>query len=91
MQYMTHRNRRGRIERGAQLYNQREEARIVPLLCGMARKAARHHELAARKQAGVLDQLQQQHGVGSEEVGASLVEKRGPVCPHIALCICRQP
>lgn len=67
---MTHRNREGRLERAAQLHNQRQAERIVPLLCSMATAATRAREVAASKQAAVLQQLQDSYSVNQEEVRA---------------------
>jgi hypothetical protein len=40
VQFMSHRNRWGVLERAGQLYNLRSAARIVPLLCSMSAKGA---------------------------------------------------
>lgn len=68
-QYMTHRNRRGRLERGAQLYNQRLAARIVPRLGSMQAAAETALESAMRSLAAVRQQLADHHGVDEEQVG----------------------
>ena len=70
-QYMTHRNRRGRLERGAQLYNQRQAARIVPLLSSMQAAATKARESASHSVAAALQQLAQGHGVSQDEVGGT--------------------
>lgn len=66
---MTHRNRRGRLERAAQLYNERQAARIVPLLCSMTARAVQDRDAAAHKQIAVLRQLLLQHGINNAQVG----------------------
>ena len=67
-QYMTHRNRWGRLERGAQLYNDRQADRIVPLLQSMMAKAQRAQVAAAEQQTDVLRQLQEYHGIPPGQV-----------------------
>lgn len=54
---MTHRNRWGRLERGAQLYNERQADRIVPRLQAMRVAAERTRQQAASGLTSVLQQL----------------------------------
>ena len=68
LQYMTHRNRRGRLERGAQLYNERQNGLAVERLCAMTVKAERERAVAAQKQEQVLHRLQHEHSIGRDEV-----------------------
>lgn len=71
MQYMTHRNRRGCIERGAQLLNQRSADRVVPLLCAMAAKWQRELQEAAIAQETVLLALAHYHGISREQASVA--------------------
>jgi hypothetical protein len=64
---MTLRNRWGRLERAAQLYNQRQADRIVALLCAMTSKAVRIREAAECAISALLGQLSQ-HGISPEQV-----------------------
>ena len=68
LQYMTHRNRLGRLERGAQLYNERQKGLAVERLCAMTVKAERELGVAAQKQEQVLSWLHHMHGIGREQV-----------------------
>ena len=64
---MTHRNRWGRLERAAQLFNSKQAARIVPLLCAMTAKSVHAQEAAAGRQTAVLAQLLESHGIDDAE------------------------
>lgn len=70
---MTHRNRKGRLERGGQLYNERQAARIVPLLTSMQLAATHAQELAAGRLAAVLQLLDDLHGITEAQVRARWV------------------
>ena len=70
-QYMTHRNRQGRLERGGQLWNAQQAAGIVSLLCSMHARAAAAQQAAARGLAQVLQQLELHHGITREQVGST--------------------
>ena len=68
LQYMTHRNRWGRLERGVQLHNYLAATRIVALLCSMQDAAHQAAMLAAGKQADVLRRLQSYHSIDDAQV-----------------------
>lgn len=57
VQYMTHRNRWGVLERAAQLYNERQAAHLVSLLCAMTAKATRVVASAATNVVPILQRL----------------------------------
>ena len=65
---MTHRNRSGRLERAAQLFNDKQAARIVALLCAMTAKSVHEREAAAAHQTAVSAQLLATHGIDIEAV-----------------------
>lgn len=69
VQYMTQRNRWGRIERGLQLWNQRQADRIVGLLCSMYERTMQAHAAA---QSAVQDTLclLLSHGISNDQVGS---------------------
>ena len=68
VQYMTHRNRWGVLERGGQLLNLQSASRIVPLLCSMAAKWEREREEAGTAVTAILWTLLQSHGITAEQV-----------------------
>ena len=71
---MTHRNRWGRIERGAQLWNERQAERIVALMCSMLARTLKAQAAAACAQDEVLAQLECSHGISRDQVrGTGLV------------------
>ncbi|PSC71951.1 Tcr1 transposon ORF2 [Micractinium conductrix] len=74
-QYMTHRNRWGRLERGAQLHNEEQADRIVPRLLAMLAAATRTRDQAASAVDGILKQLFDSHGL-SKEQATDLVLRR---------------
>ena len=69
MQYMTHRNRQGRLERAGQVWNAQQAAGIVVLLSSMQARAEAAQQAAAREQEAVLAQLELHHGITRDEVG----------------------
>ena len=83
---MTHRNRRGRLERGSQLFNERQAARIVPLLCSMTAKALRERDAAASKQTSLLLRLLDD-GINADEVRCAIpVAAAGRQPGHCQCC-----
>ena len=68
LQYMTHRNRRGRLERGGQLYNHGQASRIVHRLCDMTAKAKRVHDAAGTHVTGHLEKLEALFGYDETQV-----------------------
>ena len=70
VQFMSHRNRWGVLERAGQLYNLRSAARIVPLLCSMSAKWERERSEAARAVDAILWTLLQSYGITAEQVTA---------------------
>ena len=73
LQYMTQRNRWGRIERALQLWNQRQADRIVPLLCSMQASTEQAAAAASHATAATVRQLERVHVITHEEVGALVV------------------
>lgn len=66
-QYMTHRNRWGRLERAAQLYNRMQSERVSQLLSSMAFKVQQSLQAASRKVVEVLRRLQDL-GISDQQV-----------------------
>ena len=67
-QCMKHRNRRGQIERCAQLYNERRADCTVSLMCSMRAHTESALAQAVHQQSDVLLQLERDHGIGNEQV-----------------------
>ncbi|PSC68954.1 hypothetical protein C2E20_7492 [Micractinium conductrix] len=78
-QYMTQRNRWGRIERALQLWNQRQADRIVPLLCSMQASTEQAAAAASRATAATVRQLERVHGITHEEALNKLAERAATV------------
>ena len=68
LQYMTLRNRQGRLERAGQLYNWRQARRIVTLLCDMTAKAVRVRDAADSQLSDLLGELEATHGYHTPQV-----------------------
>lgn len=66
---MTHRNRQGRLERAAQVWNAQQAAGVVVLLCSMKARATAVQQAAARAQQSLLEQLDVHHGITQLQVG----------------------
>lgn len=73
LQYMTHRNRWGRIERGLQLWNERQADRIVPLLCSMQVSAEQAQGAAQAAVTNTLGMLERHYNITADQVGAKSV------------------
>lgn len=67
VQYMNHRHRWARLERAAQLHNERQADRIVPRLQAMQAAAVRTRDQAASGAADALKQLCDLHGISEEQ------------------------
>ncbi|PSC76086.1 serine threonine [Micractinium conductrix] len=78
-QYMTQRNRWGRIERALQLWNQRQADRIVPLLCSMQASTEQAAAAASHATAATVRQLERVHVITHEEALNKLAERAATV------------
>lgn len=76
LQYMTLRNRQGRLERAAQLYNWRQARRIVTLLCDMTAKAVRVRDAADSQLSSLLQELGTSYGYYTTQVQSSRTAPR---------------
>jgi hypothetical protein len=86
MQYMTHRNRWGVLERAGQLLNLHSASRIVPLLCSMVAKRQREREEAIQAVAAILWTLHQSHGISDEQASwRALCTGLLPVLPFMSI------
>ncbi|PSC76837.1 Tcr1 transposon ORF2 [Micractinium conductrix] len=75
-QYMTLRNRQGRLERAGQLYNWRQARRIVTLLCDMTAKAVRVRDAADSQLSDLLGELEATHGYHTPQAVKLMLEPR---------------